>query len=373
MTLSRIGHADVPRSDNIFQSGFWARFKEACGVETHCFTLDGDESQGSLVALVRTAPSGDRYAYVPRGPQAPFGEGECGRFLEELSIALAAELPADLVCVRYDTEIPSPFTGSEHWTASGQWKGAPRADLRELRMNFGTETHKLRKAPVDHLCPDTVIVDLRGTEEENLARMRQTTRNCVRRAYRSGVEYRVRGVGWLDDWYRLYADTARRKGFYFEEISYFRRLFELARLETESRVEVGVQPEAGDGTGVGLDLFMISAMKDGLPLAGLVLGVMGRRGYYLYAGSSPERRECMPNYGLQWEAIKALRERGCLDYDLMGVPPNGDPNHSMYGLYTFKTGLGGRIVHYSGCWDYPLDDDRYVCMRNSDALQSLQY
>jgi lipid II:glycine glycyltransferase (peptidoglycan interpeptide bridge formation enzyme) len=40
----------------------------------------------------------------------------------------------------------------------------------------------------------------------------------------------------------------------------------------------------------------------------------------------------------------------------------------MYGLYTFKTGLGGRVVHYSGCWDYPLDDEAYLRMTNAENM-----
>lgn len=353
MILTPIAHTDVPHTDNMFQSGFWAAFREEGGTEARCFTVSHGGPAMPLVVLLRTARSGERYAYVPRGPHAAGGDGEGGPILEELSQALKAELPADLACIRWDTCFPSPYTDGEFWSANGQWKGAPRTELRELRMNYGTRFRALRKAPVDHLCPDTVIVDLRGSEDQILARMRQTTRNSVRRAYRSGVEYRRRTADWLGEWHRLYADTARRKNFYFEELPYFERLFTLAAAHPESR---------------SAEFRILSAEKDGVPLAGIILGICGRRGYYLYAGSSVEHRDCMPNYGLQWEAIRLLRDAGCVEYDLMGVPPNGDPNHSMYGLYTFKTGLGGHIVHFCGCWDYPLDGDRYLRMTNAENM-----
>ncbi len=184
--------------------------------------------------------------------------------------------------------------------------------------------------------------------------MRQTTRNGIRRAYKSDVSYGIWGAEGLAEWYRLYADTSIRKGFYREDESYFYRLFDRSLMR--------------DGM-VDPSFYVLTAEKDGIPLAGLIVGTMGRRGYYLYAGSSLEYRECMPNYGLQWETIKLLRARGCVTYDLMGVPPNGDPRHSMYGLYTFKTGLGGQIEHYSGCWDYPLDPESYSNMINAENLR----
>jgi lipid II:glycine glycyltransferase (peptidoglycan interpeptide bridge formation enzyme) len=43
---------------------------------------------------------------------------------------------------------------------------------------------------------------------------------------------------------------------------------------------------------------------------------------------------------------------GCQVYDLFGIPPDPDPAHPMAGLYLFKTGFGGRIIHRPGSWDY---------------------
>ena len=54
----------------------------------------------------------------------------------------------------------------------------------------------------------------------------------------------------------------------------------------------------------------------------------------------------MLGYGLQWEAILKARKSGCTQYDLLGIPPNGNPSHFMNGLYTFKTGFGGDVVRF---------------------------
>ena len=47
----------------------------------------------------------------------------------------------------------------------------------------------------------------------------------------------------------------------------------------------------------------------------------------------------------------------------------GAPDHAFYGLYRFKSGFGGRIVHRSGSWDYPLKEDAYLRFRNWETLQ----
>lgn len=349
MRLMHTAREDVPSTDILFQSGFWAAFRHDGRTEALTFTLSFDGPDAPLivplVALIRPGVDGARYAYVPHGPAVDLADGEHGPFLEELSCLLRDALPDDVSCVRYDTLFSSPYSDGGL---------PPRAELRELRMNFGTRHHALKKSPTDYLCPDTVVIDLSGSEEEILSRMRQTTRNCMRRSWKSGVEYRIRDAGWLGIWHRLYADTARRKNFYREGLPYFERLFSLAAARASS----------GDP-----EFRILSAEKDGVPLAGIIIAVSGTRGYYLYAGSSESGRECMPNYGLQWEAMRLLRGAGCALYDLMGVPPNNDPHHSMYGLYTFKTGLGGRVVHRGGCWDYPFKQGRYARMVNAEAAR----
>jgi lipid II:glycine glycyltransferase (peptidoglycan interpeptide bridge formation enzyme) len=61
----------------------------------------------------------------------------------------------------------------------------------------------------------------------------------------------------------------------------------------------------------------------------------------------------MGTYALQWQAIRDAKASGCTVYDLFGIPPDASPGHPMAGLYLFKTGFGGRIVHRPGSWDYP--------------------
>ena len=45
--------------------------------------------------------------------------------------------------------------------------------------------------------------------------------------------------------------------------------------------------------------------------------------------------------------------------DMFGIAPCPDPSHPMYGLYKFKQGFGGDVYHQLGCWDYPLEKEKY--------------
>jgi lipid II:glycine glycyltransferase (peptidoglycan interpeptide bridge formation enzyme) len=104
---------------------------------------------------------------------------------------------------------------------------------------------------------------------------------------------------------------------------------------------------------------LLIAEKNGRPLAAMFLSSSADRATYLYGASSGEDRNLMAPYALQWEAIRQAREKGCTSYDLFGIAPRPDPDHPMYGLYRFKSGFGGTMIHRQGAWDYPYDERSY--------------
>ena len=52
----------------------------------------------------------------------------------------------------------------------------------------------------------------------------------------------------------------------------------------------------------------------------------------------------------------------------MGIPPNGDGANYMAGLYIFKTGFGGRKIHFGGTWDFPYRQEIYSNYRMNESL-----
>jgi lipid II:glycine glycyltransferase (peptidoglycan interpeptide bridge formation enzyme) len=68
--------------------------------------------------------------------------------------------------------------------------------------------------------PNSVVIDLRRTDDELLAAMKQKTRYNVRLAEKRGVTIRLGGLDDLDALYTLYAETARRDNFIIRPLDY---------------------------------------------------------------------------------------------------------------------------------------------------------
>jgi lipid II:glycine glycyltransferase (peptidoglycan interpeptide bridge formation enzyme) len=138
----------------------------------------------------------------------------------------------------------------------------------------------------------------------------------------------------LEKFYALYGETARRDGISIHGPEYYTALFEEA---AKSNV----------------DLRLYMASHEGEDIAGIITLFRGREGVYLYGASASHKRNLMAPYALQWRAMRDAKAAGCGFYDLFGIPPRADPEHPMAGLYRFKTGFGGKIIHRPGSWDYP--------------------
>lgn len=372
VTLKLAESNTFPATDNLFQTAFWGKIKTAAGQRAMFFWAEWKETETSvaktfpLMALLRKAEGFGTYAYVPRMQTDFIAEGLRGIFLEQTAASLSSFCGTDCFMIRFDAA----------WKLTGDAAAeSSRTELRELKMNFGTQTHALRKSATEHLCPDTVIINLALSPEKLLSRMRQTTRNGIRRAYKAGVEFNIYSAQSsltntaLEKWHAIYVQTAQRKHFVYEQLPYFVRLFDGTGKSSAA--------EKTDSTGIPIaasvpdpKFYLFTAEKDGEILSGLILAVCGRRAYYMYAASSLEGRECMPNFGLQWEVMRFSRSMGCTEYDLMGIPPNGNSEHPMAGLYIFKTGFGGNKVKFGGAWDYPLNEEKYSPFRRAESIAS---
>jgi lipid II:glycine glycyltransferase (peptidoglycan interpeptide bridge formation enzyme) len=186
---------------------------------------------------------------------------------------------------------------------------------------------------------NTVKIDLQPAENDLLAAMKQKARYNVRLAEKKGVRVRT---GTLDDLgmlYRMYAETSVRDGFVIRDEAYYMTAWKAFMSHRKERIAPWAEP--------------LVAEVDGDAVAAMFVFYFAGHAYYLYGMSREAHREKMPNYLLQWEAIKRAKDRGCTDYDLWGAPDAFSESDPMWGVYRFKEGLGGRVVRTIGAWDYP--------------------
>ena len=190
-------------------------------------------------------------------------------------------------------------------------------------------------------------MDIERSEDQILASMKPKTRYNISLSTRKGVDVRSVGIEGLEIWYKLYCETAERNKLHVSDFNYFRTVF----MEKMGNKDADVQVK------------LLIAYVDNIPLAAMFLILSSHRATYLYGASTTLMRNFMPTYALQWKAIQIAREHHCTEYDMFGVAPRPEPSHPMYGLYKFKKGFGGNIYHQLGCWDYPLDEEKYKLLQ----------
>jgi femAB family protein len=340
------------------QTAFWTKVKQRLGVNSRAFDFKAynrdlyldvggySSTRSDVIFFLQRLNANESIAYFPYGPEVEPSEENQGRFLEELSESLRPYLPHECIALRYDLNWRSHWCKEGDFDEQGHWKGLPETPVQEFQMNYNTRTWNLRKSNSNILPSNTILLDLQCSEELILARMKPKTRYNIKVAQRKGVQVRSEEIGKLGVWYKLYRETAARNGLNVNDKLYFQSVF-AARMEAVGDVQVK----------------LLIAYADDVPLAAMFLVMSAHRATYLYGASSSEKRNLMPTYALQWEAIRTAKTNSCAEYDLFGVAPCPDPSHPMYGLYKFKQGFGGELFRQMGCWDYPLNEERYDVLR----------
>lgn len=183
----------------------------------------------------------------------------------------------------------------------------------------------------------TLLIDMRGTEADWLARMSKKTRHAFEYGIQNGVS-----VVYSDDieaFIALMRQTGERAGFGVHSPAYYRRAFELFAPQNKAA--------------------LLLARREGRDLAGLIVFRHGTRTYYLYGASSGEDRQFNPTYLIQLESMRWAAQKGCTTYDLWGVPDADQETleaqfttrkDGLWGVYGFKRKFGGQLVRTAGAW-----------------------
>jgi lipid II:glycine glycyltransferase (peptidoglycan interpeptide bridge formation enzyme) len=270
-------------------------------------------------------------AYVPWGPELPDGV-PFKAALEELAECLKKKLPKDTVFIRFDPP----------WLSADDGKYVmPSSFIR---------------AEADIQPPDSVILDLVQPMDSIIENMKPKWRYNYKLALKKGVKVRQAEKNEIVIFYNLLKETSKRDKIAIHGFDYYNTLFE----NNEQENEKPNNPE--------IRLYLAEHEED--VLAGIVTLFRGYDAVYLYGASSDTKRNLMSAYALQLKAIQDAKNFGCKKYDFFGIPPSNDPAHPMAGLYQFKTGFGGKIIHRPGSWDYPYHFVVYNIFRFMEKVRS---
>lgn len=290
---------------HILQSGEWGKLKAQFGWDA--FRVAGRKYAAQI--LVRRLPFGRSVGYIPRGP---VGE-EWQDIIPEVDLLCQRE---KCIFLKVEPDL---------------WENL-NDDIRgKLMLGFQPSAYPIQPSR-------TIVVDVKGTDDVILGRMKQKTRYNVRLALKRGVV--VRPTADIKLFSSMMHITGKRDQFGVHSLAYYQRAYELFHPKGECE--------------------LLLAEYEGQPLAAIMIFAYGNRAWYFYGASDNQFRELMPTYLLQWEAMRWARSMGCEVYDLWGVPDFDaqilEENFTrrkdgLWGVYRFKRGFGGSLMRTIGSWD----------------------
>ena len=302
-------------SPHALQSWEWGEFKSRWGWTPQRWLLNDSAGQPRAMMQVLRRSAGRLplcVLYSPKGPvvNSLSAHTEALMWLEQLGRhqhAIWVKTDADVHVTQDDTP-PLLLEAARATLASRGWRYSPD------QVQFRNTAHS----------------DLRHSDEALLAGMKQKWRYNIRLAEKRGVKVRQVSPRDAPYLYAMYAETGNRDGFLIREEAYYTDAWRA----------------------MGAVAFVAEHTSAPTPLAALVLFRFGARAWYFYGMSRAEGREHMPNYLLQWAAMRWARDADCTVYDWWGAPEQLNEQDSMWGVYRFKEGFGAQFVEGLGAWDF---------------------
>lgn len=321
--------ARQPRA-HILQTAAWGELKSLSGWRPARVALADEQDEivaGAQLLLRRMPALPYTIAYLARGP---FGEQRAGAELWPAIHERARAHGAALLKWEPEDEISDEFSPPRGFRAGAATIQPPR----------------------------TIVLDIRPSEAEIIARMNQGTRRKIRRGLRE-LQFREGTSADIPAFYALLAETARRNRFGIHSLHYYQRA---AALFFPGRAA------------------LLLAEKEGQMLSGVMVFALAGRAWYFYGASSSakEARKYSAGYGAQWAAIRWARARGCREYDLWGIPDEEQaqleaqfPQRSdgLWGVFGFKRGWGGKVVRRAGALDLTYRPFISAIFRSAVALR----
>lgn len=352
-TISSADHlkfAQSQESTSFLQLPSWALVKSEWRHESLGWFRD-DELVGTALVLLRAIPRTKRYlAYIPEGPvidwESAINVDGLKNWLDPMVVhlkargAFAVKIGPQVVVRRWlAPTIKDAMAQTEAGSQRRLGDITPDATYelglnlsRELRTNGWRQESSSAFGDVQPRFVFQIPLENR-TEDDLLSGFNQLWRRNIKKAAGANVEVRLGEREDLAAFHKIYCETAQRDGFRPRPLSYFERMWDALRAESEDRIALYL------------------AQIDGELLAAATMVNVGTHSWYSYGASTTAGRELRPSNAMQWRMISDALAAGRKIYDMRGITDTLDPDNSLIGLLQFKVGTGGNAVEYVGEWD----------------------
>ena len=295
---------------NFQQSLEWGEVKKSWKKEVILSEDENGNIQGSLCVWIRKIPIFGNLMYSSREPICDIHNESVLKDLTDGANELARKYNAFVLRIE-----PDILKEDEKF----------REIIEKLNYKIKDDSKDFK----DEIQPRFVFrLNIKGkTEDEVFAGFHQKTRYNIRLANKKGVVIKEGTREDLKDFHKIMVETGKRDDFIIRSLEYFEKMYDC------------LAPN---------HMKLLMAYHEDKPIAGIIPIMYGNKTWYLYGASSNSYRNLMPNYLLQWTAIKqAIADKKEI-YDFRGVSGVVDEKHPQYGLYRFKKGFGAEFTEFIG-------------------------
>ena len=312
---------------HILQTSQWAEAKRQNGWTPMYYREGTNQLATEGLALIlrrQIAFAGLKFSvlYAPKGPVVDWDDpSSASRMLDALQDICRQE-KAIFIKIDPDVLLGTGIPGTQDEIPAPRGL-ALQKELKQRGWQYSQDQIQFR---------NSVLLDLKNSEDDLLAAMKQKTRYNIRLAARKGVQVRQGEITELPMLYKMYAGTAVRDGFVIRHENYYLKTW-------RDFIEANMAK-------------ILIAEFESQPIAALILFHFNGTARYMFGMSTETSRDLMPNYLLQWEAMRLARQLGCHTYDMWGAPEVFDESDSMWGVFRFKEGFNGTTTRTLGAWDF---------------------
>ncbi len=310
---------------HILQTSEWGLFKQNHKWYPKYILADNAGAQ----ILFRRLPLGLSFGYIPKGPV-----GTNWKNIIHKAVSLCRRENAFILYIEPD-----------------EWENE--------NGSYFLETSGFNPSPISIQPRRTMVLSLKGPEEEWLKKMKQKTRYNIRLASRKDVV--IKQSNDIELFNELIRVTSSRDKFGVHAVQYYKDVFNLFSNNQ--------------------DCVLLIAEYNKTPLAGIMVFARGKRAWYFYGASNNLERNRMPTYLLQLEAMRWAASRGCTEYDLWGIPDEEQDllerdfmsrSDGLWGVYRFKRGFGGEIKRTAGVYQKVINKPLYMAYSMLMKIRKIQ-